>query len=332
MSELNATLDDVRYAYRLLLGREPDPSGLETYGRLIAERGVSAPDIAARICASPEYGGRHGTVGGELVEVNFDGFRLYPWRGDDLIGGSVVASGSYEPHLLPAFVARLPENGTVLDLGANIGIYTLSAARKVGPQGHVFAIEPIPRNVRSLCAGVIGNGFHNVSVFPVAASASAGVVPVLRHANSSNGIVDMHVDPALADEFVPTQRVDQLLKGIGRLDVIKIDIEGHEPLAWTGIEHLLHDHRPVIFTEFNPAAIRNHSRVDAEIYLRQLFEYAAKVETIEFDGQHAECESVDEVMDRWRDVNRRAGTTDTCQLDLMVDPRTQSGRIAAPTF
>ena len=319
MNELGATRDDVRHAYRLLLGREPDPSGLETYGRLITERGVSAPDIAARICASPEYKSRHGTISGELIEIDFGGFKLYPWRGDDLIGGSVIASGSYEPYLLPVFVARVPEGGSVLDLGANIGIYTLSAAHKVGPQGHVFAVEPVPRNIQSLCAGVIGNGLRNVSVFPVAASASAGVVPVLRHANSSNGIVDTHVDPALADEFVPTQRVDQLLKGIDRLDVIKIDIEGHEPLAWPGIEQLVHKYRPVIFTEFNPAAIRNHSRVDAETYLRQLFGHAAMIETIEFDGQHGKCGSVAEVMDRWRDVNRRAGTTDTCQIDLVVD-------------
>ncbi len=323
MSDLKATNDDVRYAYRLLLGREPDPSGFETYCQLIAERGISALDITARICASPEYSGRHGSGGGELVETDFGGFKLYPWRGDDLIGGSVLASGTYEPYVLPAFVARVPEGGTVLDIGANIGIFTLSAARKVGPQGRVFAVEPIPRNVKSLCAGVIGNGLHNVSIFPVAASASAGVVPVLRHANSSNGIVDMHVDPTLADEFVPTQRIDQLLHGIDRLDAIKIDIEGHEPLAWPGIEPLVRKHRPVIFTEFNPAAIRNHSRINLDTYLRQLFAHAAIIETIEFDGQHSACRSVDEIMGRWRDVNRRAGTTDTCQLDLVVDTRTR---------
>ena len=60
------------------------------------------------------------------------------------------------------------------------------------------------------------------------ASAQAGVVPMLRHSNSSNGIVDVHADPAAADAFVPAQRVDFLLAGLDRLDVIKIDIEGHE--------------------------------------------------------------------------------------------------------
>lgn len=318
MSGLKATPEDVRHAYRLLLGREPDEGGFQTYCNMIAERSVSAADVAAIIQASEEYKTRH-TDEPVLIEIDFDGLKLYPWRGDSLIGGVVQESGSYEPHVLPAFVDRVPVGGTVLDIGANIGIFTLSAARKVGPHGRVFAIEPIARNVQSLCAGIHGNGLRNVSVFPVAASASAGVVPMLRNANSSNGIVDNHVAPAMADAFAPTQPVHQLLKGIDRLDVIKIDIEGHEPLAWPSIEPLLREHRPVVFTEFNPVAIGNHSRVNPEVYLEQLFAHAQTISTIEFDGEKHRCKSVSEVMDRWREVNRRAGTDGTCHLDLVVD-------------
>ncbi len=318
MSGLKATPEDVRHAYRLLLGREPDEGGFQTYCNLIAERGLAAADVAAILQSSEEYKARHA---GEptLVEIDFEGLKLYPWRGDSLIGGVVQESGSYEPHVLPAFVDRVPVGGTVLDIGANIGIFTLSAARKVGPHGRVFAIEPIGRNVQSLCAGIYGNGFTNVSVFPVAASASIGVVPMLRNANSSNGIVDTHVSPLMADAFAPTQPVHQLLQGVDRLDVIKIDIEGHEPLAWPSIEPLVREHRPVVFTEFNPVAIRNHSRVEAEVYLRQLLSHATRVRTIEFDGEHGECTSVDEIMARWREVNRRAGTDGTCHLDLVAD-------------
>lgn len=318
MSGLKATPEDVRHAYRLLLGREPDEGGFQTYCNLIAERGVAAADVAAILQASEEYKARHADEP-VLIEIDFDGMKLYPWRGDSLIGGVVRESGSYEPHVLPAFVDRIPVGGTVLDIGANIGIFTLSAARKAGPHGRVFAIEPIARNVQSLCAGIYGNGFTNVGVFPVAASASAGVVPMLRNANSSNGIVDTHVSPRMADAFAPTQPVHQLLQGIDRLDVIKIDIEGHEPLAWPSIDVLVRRHKPVVFTEFNPVAIRNHSRVGPEVYLEQLFAHAPEIGTIEFDGVRIACKSVGDVMDRWREVNRRAGTKDTCHLDLVVD-------------
>jgi FkbM family methyltransferase len=206
----------------------------------------------------------------------------------------------------------------VLDVGANIGIFTLSAARKVGDSGHVYAIEPIARNVQSICAGVISNGFRNVSVLPVAASGSAGVVPMLRNANSSNGIVDTHVAGDVADVFVPAQRIDFLLHGLDRLDVIKIDIEGHEPIAWPGLEALVSRHRPIIFSEFSPVAIANHSRVEPEIYLRGLLKYAAEIEVIHFDGKRAICTTAEQVMEQWREANRRAGTDGTCHIDLMV--------------
>lgn len=323
MSGLKATPEDVRHAYRLLLGREPDEGGYKTYCQMLAERSVSAPDVAAILQASEEYKVRHASEPA-LVEMDFNGLKLYPWRGDSLIGDVVREKGSYEPHVLPVFVERIPAGGVVLDVGANIGLFTLSAARKVGPQGKVFAIEPIARNVQSLCAGVYGNGFSNISVFPVAASASTGVVPMLRNANSSNGIVDAHVSPSMADAFAPTQPVHRLLHGIERLDVIKIDIEGHEPLAWPGIEPLVCRFAPTIFTEFNPVAVANHSRVEPETYLQQLFRHSSTIETIEFDGQRGRCRSVSEVMERWRSTNERAGLDGTCHIDLVIDTTSKS--------
>lgn len=316
MTQLKATAEDVRHAYRLLLGREPDKGGLETYTRLLEEQWLSAMDVAAIISASAEYKTRHNADPG-LEEVLFQGFKLYPWRGDSLIGDVVQASGTYEPHVLPLFVDSVPIGGTVLDVGANIGIFTLSAARKAGANGRVFAIEPIARNVQSLCAGVVGNGFTNVSVFPVAASGSSGVVPILRNANSSNGIVDTHVAAAMADAFVPTQSIDAILNDIDRLDVIKIDIEGHEPVAWPGLEVLVRKYRRTVFSEFSPVAIRNHSRVEPEFYLHSLFAHACRIEVIHFDGARVTCMSSEEVMEQWRLTNQRAGTDGTCHLDLM---------------
>ena len=62
--------------------------------------------------------------------------------------------------------------------------------------------------------------------------------------------------PIVDADYVPTQRLDDLLAGLSRLDVVKIDIEGHEPIAWAGLKSLVAKHRPLIFTEFSPVAIR----------------------------------------------------------------------------
>ena len=315
MSAPAANMDDVRHAYRLLLGREPDPAGLDLFGQMLMDRRVQAPEIASTIVSSAEYKARTGTP---LAQVDFHGLKVYPWRGDQLIGEHVLASADYEPHLLPLFVDSIPVGGTVVDIGANIGTFTLMAARKAGEGGRVYAIEPIARNVQSICAGVLGNGFRNVSVLPVAASGEFGVVPILRNENSSNGIVDTQSDPRYADALVPTQRLDFLLHGIDRLDVIKMDIEGHEPMAWPGMESLVRRYRPVIFSEFSPVAIRNHSRVAPESYLQSLFSHARTIEVARFSGQRVACSSIDEVMEQWRDANRCQGTDGTCHLDLVV--------------
>ncbi|MDP1822131.1 MAG: FkbM family methyltransferase [Archangium sp.] len=316
----HATTDDVRHAYRLLLGREPDPGGFQTYADKIANGGISVSELAAIFLSSVEFKERNDS-GSVLEEIAFGDLKLYPWRGDNQIGAYIKATGEYEGYILPEFVSAVPSGGVVLDVGANIGTYSLSAARKVGPDGRVFAVEPVARNVQSLCAGVYGNGFKNVSILPIAASNATGVVPLLRNANSSNGIVDLHASVASADAFVPAQRLDFLLSGLDRLDVVKIDIEGHEPVAWSGLKSLLERHRPRIFTEFSPTAIRNHSRIEPENYLAELFSYASRIDIFHVDGSRVQSDSVAHVMREWREMSDRLGRADFHHLDLAVFPK-----------
>jgi len=320
MSIPKATLEDLRHAYRLLLGREPDDAGFASLKKYMEDGNTKTTELAALFFSSQEFKARHDAVP-VLDEIDFEGLKLYPWRGDNLIGDLVKSSGKYESYMLPLFVDSIPVGGNVLDVGGNIGIYTLSAARKSGERGRVFAVEPVAKNVQSICAGVIGNGFRNVSILPVAASAQAGVVPILRHPNSSNGIVDMHVDPMAADAFVPTQQIDFLLNGLDRLDVMKIDIEGHEPIAWPSLERLVRKHRPIVFSEFNPAAIRNHSRVEPQSYLHSLFAVTKAIEALHHDGRRACCSTPEQVMEQWHESNRRMNSDGGYHIDLMFDAR-----------
>jgi FkbM family methyltransferase len=323
MAQLRANSADVQHAYRLLLGRDPDSAGLAHFEKFVAENNVFPRDLAALFLNSEEFRDQNAAFP-TLEEVSFHGIKLFPWKGDALIGEQIKISGEYEPHMLPLFVDRVPVDGVVLDIGANIGTYALSAARKVGPGGHVFAIEPVSRNVQSLCAGIVANGLTNVSVLPIAASARAGVVPILRNTNSSNGIVDTHSKPTTADGYVPAQRLDFLLADLKRLDVVKIDIEGHEPIVWPSLEVLLRRHRPVVFAEFNPAAIRNHSRVDAKNFLNELFAIAPSIDVLRLDKRRVSCVSPDQIMEEWRDVNRRMGSVEGYCVDLMFETSAQS--------
>lgn len=328
MSEVNsdgscarATEDDIRYAYRLLLGREPDEGGLAHHKQWIANTGLPATDLAQAFLRSDEYLSRR-EQSSVLQEFVFHGVKIYPWRGDKLIGDCSLATGSYEPHVLPIFLESFREGDTVLDIGANIGIYSLLSAHRVGEKGTIFAIEPVAKNVRSICAGILANGFQNVSVVPVAASDKCSAIAVLRHSDSSNGIVDSHVNFSGDCDYVPTQRIDALLCGLKRLDVMKIDIEGHEPLAWAGLKSLVQIHRPLIFTEFSPVAIRNHSRTRPEDYLKDLFEFAnGQIDVLHQDLARVRCRDPAEVMREWALANERFGLDGGLHLDLVVDSR-----------
>lgn len=321
MTSLRATAEDVRYAYRLLLGREPDSAGFDHHVNYVQKNRVVPTDIANGLMRSDEFAAR-GNTSALLQEVQLHGVKVYPWRGDRLIGDQVAATGDYEPHVLPLFLDSLRPSDVVLDVGANIGIYSLLAARRVGASGYVISIEPVAKNVQSLCAGVNANGFRNVSILPVAASDRAAVVAVLRHSDSSNGIVDTQVSSGNACEYVATQRLDTLLAHLDRLDVVKIDIEGHEPLAWPGLRKLVERHRPLIFSEFSPVAIRNHSRVPPEDYLDALFEFASDgIVVLHRDAHRTTCRSSAEVMNEWRQANDHAGLDGTMHLDLSIDTR-----------
>jgi FkbM family methyltransferase len=318
---IRATPDDIRYAYRLLLGRDPDEAGFSQHVAHVRSNNLLATDLALGFMRSDEFLARNTQPPG-LQEVVLHGTKVFPWRGDALIGDHVASSESYEPHILPVFLESLRIGDHVLDIGANIGIYSLLAAARVGSQGMVYSIEPVAKNVQSLCAGILGNGLHNVSVLPVAASDRCSVIGLLRFEDSSNGIVDSNSNVASASDFVPTQRVDHLLAGIRRLDVIKIDIEGHEPIAWEGLKSLVHSHRPLIFTEFSPVAIRNHARVDAKGYLGELFAYARNgIDVVHQEGHRVSCSNPDAVMNEWRAANERRGLDGALHLDLIVDAR-----------
>jgi len=316
---LITTMEDVRYAYRLLLGREPDAEGLAHHFNEISKQSLPPPVVARILMDSDECRARS-NASMKLREVHIEGVKIYPWRGDQLIGDSLSAEGEYEPNVLPVFLDALRQGDYVLDVGANIGIFTLLAAKRIGSQGRVYAFEPVARNVQSLCAGIIGNGFTNIALIPVAASDRAGAVSMHPTDNSSNGIVDVRtLDPDDA-AMAPINRIDSLLHGIERLDVIKIDIEGFEPRAWRGIRALVVRFKPLIFSEFNPVAIGNTLGLDPREYLCDLLEVAsAPIEVLHRDGSVVACKSDVEIMSEWRGANERIGLDGALHLDLRLE-------------
>jgi hypothetical protein len=100
------------------------------------------------------------------------------------------------------------------------------------------------------------------------------------------------------------------------------DVFAIELVACPGIEALVRKHRPRVFTEFNPVAIRSHARVSPEHYFETLLSHAREVVALHLDGPSVSRASPAEIMEQWRDANRRQNAVDSYHRDLYFDART----------
>lgn len=180
----------------------------------------------------------------------------------DHIGYKIVREGMYEPETVRVFAALLSPRMTVLDVGANIGQYTLVAAGRVGPEGQVHAFEPSPHLAGRLKENLALNGITNVVVNEVAVSDAVGeaVLSCPDPDNpGENTIVSTGADGRpTASVPVKTTTIDTYLaeRGVSRVDMVKIDIEGAELLALRGAAALLaRDDAPLFVMELNPRTL-----------------------------------------------------------------------------
>jgi hypothetical protein len=106
--------------------------------------------------------------------------------------------------------------------------------------------------------------------------------------------------------LVQTIQGDDVLFHEPRIDFIKLDIEGHEPLALRGLKKTLAKNKPLILCEFNPRCLISHASVPPERFAEQIFVITANVEAIEHDGRTNYVTTPTDLMDLWKTKNEQA--------------------------
>jgi FkbM family methyltransferase len=165
----------------------------------------------------------------------------------------LLYSGNYQPALTFFLKKHTPDGGTCLDVGANLGFYTLQLARWTGPHGRVIACEANPALVQHIAQDVALNGFATVTL--VERPIHVRVEPVTFYISPSPGksSVDAgHVAHPVQTLSLTTTTIDLLCQEQGwpRLDVIKLDIEGNDCNALLGARETLARFQPVIAFEY----------------------------------------------------------------------------------
>jgi FkbM family methyltransferase len=162
----------------------------------------------------------------------------------------------HPPQAHPAVLAFLRPGSVAIDVGANLGEWTVPFARSVGAAGRVIAIEPAPRIAASLEATLAANALRQAEIIRCAIGDHNGqtefAVPVVTSVHTDTGRA--RIGPAGVGQEalrVPLRSLDSLTAehSLDRLDLIKIDVEGHERQVLDGAAAILDQYRPTLVIE-----------------------------------------------------------------------------------
>lgn len=160
----------------------------------------------------------------------------------------------HEPEVWTHLMSQIKPGDVVVDVGANIGLYTVAMAKRVAPGGKVFAFEPDPYNFTSLKSQVELNEISNLTeIYQTAVGNIDGKIAFDCQKNTQS-----HIDYSLDKKGFQIEcvRLDTILRN-KHIDIIKIDVEGFEEKVLEGASHLLSDKatRPrFLYIEVHPFA------------------------------------------------------------------------------
>lgn len=214
--------------------------------------------------------------------VTVAGRRMFLSPGDaGSVSHELITRGEFEPFETELFAAVMSLNGIVLDIGANIGYYTLLAAAEVGSAGRVLAFEPDAENYAVLAQNVRLNGFSNVDCYQLAVSDRHETLQLYLNETNKG---DHRTYAVSGRKSVTVSSV--ALDSFGNLSdtvpsVIKMDIQGAEVRAVFGMRGLIEQARELaLFTEYWPFGFRE-SGTDPTSFLTLLAELGFEVLVIE---------------------------------------------------
>jgi len=192
----------------------------------------------------------------------------------------------YEPFETALFKKELKAGQIVLDIGANIGYYTLIAAKLVGPGGKVYAFEPDPDNFTLLKKNVEANGYDNVVLVNSAVSDKNQTARLFINKTNKGDHRLYDSKDGRHSISVQTIRMDDFFKKLDKkIHFIKMDIQGSEARALNGMMGLIRkNHSLRLVTEFSPGSLKLNGQ-NPRKYLETLKNLGFKLREIaEKDG------------------------------------------------
>jgi len=195
-------------------------------------------------------------------------YKMFVDTRDIGLSSHLLIDGYWEMWVTEAMLGFVRAPMVVVDVGANLGYYTLLLADLVGPAGRVHAFEPNPLIGQRLGRSVAVNGFAGRTTLhaaPLSGRAGDRVRLIVPDGEPKNAYIVAEGETAAAGVPLLTTTIDESV-GDGPVDFIKIDAEGAELAIWHGMRRLLDRRRPLtIFLEFTSARYADPAGFLAEI-------------------------------------------------------------------
>jgi FkbM family methyltransferase len=271
------TPEDVVAGFRLILGRAP-----ESEEAIQAHLSLGCiENLGKALMSSQEFSSKY--LQAQFSESKWvttqvlDRYLMWVDLHDRYVSHGCL-NDNWEPEETAFFISRLHAGDTVLDIGANIGWFSLVAAKHIGPTGVIHAFEPRPVTYSMLAKTIALNGLRDlVHLWEYALSDEAGDLMINWAANTDNPgnsfVTKDKTGPAGHESArVRAVRLDELLPDIAP-DVIKIDVEGAEPMVFAGAVNALKRRRPIILSELFPDQLMKVSGKTPVQYIQQMEEY-----------------------------------------------------------
>jgi len=205
-----------------------------------------------------------------------NGMRLW-YRSDDKFVGQRIALKKYEEYESVLILRNVNKNSVAVDVGANIGYYTLLLAKICKK---VYAFEPDKMCFEILLKNIKENNLDNVVAINKAVSDEAGEADfVVDEENLGNSKID--VRSQISDiRKVETISLDNLLIK-EKIDLIKIDTQGWEPKVILGAKRIIKKYKPIIFMEYSPQSYKENN-LDSKGMINFLKQIYKNIFTIDY--------------------------------------------------
>jgi len=204
------------------------------------------------------------TFGNAIFSINGLKFELNPLS---FIDRHILETGTFDGTLHNYIEQELKPGDYFIDIGANIGFYSLIASEIEGVQ--VYGFEPSPRELKRFKTNISINNKTNIQIFPIALS-DINQELILSISDLGNAGMNSIVNPINTFEKVNIQakRLDSVLnlKEMQKVKIIKIDVEGYEHEVLMGMENLMPFFKGAFIVEISPDMMRKSGRNAMDIY------------------------------------------------------------------